>query len=52
MIYESETDFILTEFQKPVNGDSRIAHILWMGTVALSNRSKQGVMGNIATSLT
>lgn len=51
LIYESETDFTMTPFQKPVNGDSRVAHILWMGAIALSNRRKHGVMGNIATSM-
>jgi hypothetical protein len=52
LTYDSETDFVMTDFQKPTNGDSRIAHILWMGAMHVSNRRKQGVMGSIATSLT
>ncbi len=52
MIYESETDFELTPFAKPTNGDSRLAHILWMGTIGISNRRKQGVFGKIARTLT
>lgn len=52
LIYEEETDFVMTEFQKPHNGDSRVAHILWMGNTGISNRRKHGVLGNIATSLT
>jgi hypothetical protein len=45
--YESETDFVTTDFQKPVNGDSRVAHIIWMGNTTVSNRRKQGVFGKI-----
>ncbi len=50
--YESETDFTMTEFQKPPKGDSRLAHILFMGQTTINNRRKQGVMGKIARSLT
>lgn len=50
--YESETNFVATEFQKPINQDAKYKHILWMGTVTLSNRRKQGVLGNIARTLT
>lgn len=58
MIYEEDSDFELLKddsgktFQKPTNGDSRVAHIAWMGNVGVSNRRKHGVMGDIATSLT
>jgi len=38
-------------FAKPINGDSRVGHIAWMGNVCTSNRRKQGVMGAIARSL-
>jgi hypothetical protein len=57
LIYERESDFVLLKdengksFQKPVNGDSRVAHIAWMGNTTVSNRRKQGVMGKIARTL-
>ena len=50
--YESETNFVATEFQKPINQDVKGKHILWMGNTAVNNRRKQGVLGNIARSLT
>jgi len=37
-------------FVKPINGDSRIGHIGWMGNVTVSNRRKQGVWMKIARS--
>lgn len=49
---ESETNFVATDFMKPVNQDVKVKHILWMGTVTVNNRRKHGVMGNIARSLT
>jgi len=52
MRYESETNFTKTEFQKPPKGDSRLAHILWMGQLTVNNRRKQGVLGKIARTLT
>lgn len=58
LIYEAETDFTLLKdengksFQKPTNGDSRVAHVAWMGNTTVSNRRKQGVMGSIARTLT
>lgn len=39
-------------FVKPINGDSRIGHIGWMGNVTISNRRKHGVIGHIARTLT
>lgn len=39
-------------FVKPINGDSRIGHIAWMGNVTINNRRKQGVLAKIARSLT
>lgn len=56
--YESESDFVMLEdengktFQKPINGDSRVGHIAWMGAITCSNRRKQGVLGKIARTLT
>lgn len=51
-IYEAETNFVATDFQRPVNQDAKYKHILWMGSVVMSNRRKQGVLGKIARSLT
>lgn len=50
-VYEEETNFVSGEFQKPVNQDAKFKHILWMGTVTMSNRRKHGVLGNIARTL-
>jgi hypothetical protein len=50
--YEAETNFVDTEFQKPINQDVKGKHILWMGNTAVNNRRKQGVLGNIARTLT
>lgn len=52
IIYESETNFVATEFQKPINQDVKGKHILWMGNTLSNNRRKQGVLGNIARTLT
>lgn len=50
--YESETNFVATDFQKPVNQDAKFKHILWMGNVTTNNRRKNGVLGKIARTLT
>lgn len=58
MIYESDSDFNMLKdengktFQKPVNGDSRVAHVAWMGNTVVVNRRKQAVMGSIARTMT
>jgi hypothetical protein len=39
-------------FAKPLNGDSRVGHLAWMGNVTISNRRKHGVIGKIARTLT
>ena len=39
-------------FQKPLNGDSRVGHVAWMGNVTVNNRRKQGVLAKIARTLT
>ena len=49
---EEDTNFVQTEFRKPPKGDSRLAHILWMGQSTIVNRRKQGVIGKIARTLT
>jgi hypothetical protein len=38
-------------FVKPINGDSRVGSIAWMGQVTCSNRRKQGVLAKIARTL-
>ncbi len=58
MRYMSGRDFELLRddngkaFAKPINGDSRVAHIGWMGNTTISNRRKHGVIGKIARTLT
>ena len=58
LIYEADSDFEMLKdengktFQKPVNGDSRVGHVAWMGQTTVSNRRKQGVLGKIARTLT
>lgn len=39
-------------FAKPINGDSRVGHISWMGNLTCNNRRKQGVLYGIARTLT
>src|SRR5215471_2242126 len=31
-------------FAKPINGDSRVGHVSWMGNTTINNRRKQGVL--------
>jgi hypothetical protein len=50
--YDTESNFVATPFIKPVNQDARVAHILWMGNLCVSNRRKQGVWFNIPRTLT
>lgn len=49
--YDSQTNFILTDLQKPVNQDGKMGHVLWMGNVCMMNRRKHGVCGNIPRTL-
>lgn len=37
-------------FAKPINGDSRVGHVGWMGNVSVNNRRKQGVLAKFARS--
>lgn len=50
--YESETNFVSTEFQKPINQDAKYKHILWMGNITTNNRRKLGVYAKIPRTLT
>jgi hypothetical protein len=58
LIHETDSDFELLKdengktFQKPVNGDSRVANLAWMGNTTVTNRRKQLVHGKIARTLT
>lgn len=52
VIYESETNWVWTEWQKPINQDVKGKHLLWMGNTLTNNRRKNGVIGNIARTLT
>lgn len=45
------TNFTPTEFKKPENQDAKVAHILWLGGIGVSNRRKHGVMGGIDTTI-
>jgi hypothetical protein len=49
---DAQTNFINTGFQRPINQDAKVAHILWLGCVTCSNCRKQGVMGSIDTTIT
>lgn len=50
--YDTQRNFILDDFQKPINQDGKVAHCMWMGNSMISNRKKQGVIGNIPRTLT
>lgn len=56
--YEADSDFAMLKddqgktFAKPVNGDSRLGHMAWMGNTTISNRRKQAILGKIARTLT
>lgn len=58
MIYEEDSDFKMLEDEsgktifKPVNGDSRVGHVGWMGNLTCDNRRKQGVLTGIARTFT
>ena len=58
LIHEADSDFEMLKdqngktFQKPVNGDSRVANIAWMGNSMVLNRRKQAVHAKIARTLT
>lgn len=50
--YDKETNFVTTDFKKPVDQDAKVAHIMWLGSMGIQNRRKQCVMFNINTTLT
>jgi hypothetical protein len=57
LIYEADSDFNMMKDDagktifKPINGDSRLGHIAWMGNLTVMNRRKNGVLGAIARTL-
>lgn len=48
MYVESGTDLITTPFVKPENQDAKVAQILWMGNLTVSNSSRQGKLTGIS----
>ncbi len=57
MVYESESDFEMLKDDsgktifKPINGDSRLGHVAWMGNLTATNRRKNGILGKVARTL-
>lgn len=57
LIYDEDSDFEMLKDDsgktifKPVNGDSRVGHVAWMGNLTCQNRRKQAVHGKIARTL-
>ena len=47
----SGTNFSTTPFQKPENQDAKVAHILWLGGIGVSNRRKHAVAWDIDTTI-
>jgi hypothetical protein len=52
MKYDEQTNFVATPFMKPINQDARVAHILWMGNMCVSNRRKQAIWAKLPRTLT
>lgn len=50
--FEMLTDENGKAFQKPIKGDSRVAHVAWMGNLTVNNRRKHGVLAKIPRTLT
>lgn len=50
--YDSESNFIATKPEKPINQDAEASQILWMGQTTINNRRKHGVLYKIARTLT
>lgn len=49
---QSETNFAPGPFVQPENQDASVAQVLWLGALGCNNRKKQGVLYDIARSLT
>lgn len=50
--WEMLTDENGNRFKKPINGDSRVGHVAWMGNLTCNNRRKQGMLAKVARTLT
>lgn len=48
---DSETEFVNTEFEKPVNQDAFVSQLLFMGELTVNNRRKHGVLYDIDRNL-
>ena len=46
------TNFTPTPFVTPTNQDARVSHIMWKGALVCSARRKNGVIGDIVTTVT
>jgi hypothetical protein len=46
------TNFASTGFVRPENQDAKVAQLLWLGTIAVTNRRCQGVAGKIQSAMT
>jgi len=47
----TDTNFAPTPFVKPENQDAKVAHILWLGGIGVSNRRKHGIGMDIDTTI-
>lgn len=50
--FEMLTDENGKKFAKPINGDSRVGHVAWMGNSTCNNRRKQGIYCKVPRTLT
>jgi hypothetical protein len=44
LVGHSDCWSLATPFVKPTNGDYKVAQVLWMGELTVSNRKRQGVL--------
>jgi hypothetical protein len=49
--YINDQNFVSTPFVRPHNQNAKTSLVLWMGTIAMSNRRKHGVVGKIPRTL-
>jgi hypothetical protein len=52
MKYHKSRNFTPGPFEKPINQDAKVAHVLWVGSHCVSNRRKLGVLWGIDTTVT
>lgn len=51
-ISDAQTDFVTTDFIKPVGQNAKVAEILWMGFLGVNNRRKNGLLDSIQWAIT